>query len=356
MTAEDRILLACTRQDFLPRHRTTVLELAGRGPVCWDRVSRMAEQHGVAPLVGANLSRCGTDLRVPTRVLDRFHRARCANIVRKQLAAERTAQALAWFNERSIGVMLLKGAALDLLVYDQPWLTQSADVDLVLRCRRNTAAFEQTEHMALALEAQRVEVNYFEHHDVTMNGALPVDFELIWQEARPIEFRGQRAFVMRPEDLLLAACINACRKRFFRLKFLLDVAECSRRLHDLDWRSFTRRARAFQCGSIALAALLAARATLESEVPLHVLDALGVHPARKRLLCWLVHQLVHRASLARLSPFSGVLWRGKRIGISLLLPYASYPWSCAWRSLSRSCDPNPDPEKVAVRVRGRSAT
>jgi hypothetical protein len=69
------------------------------------------------------------------------------------------------------------------------------------------------------------EYDFFEHHDVTMNGVLPVDFQAIWQEAVAVDYRGERTLVMRTEDLLLAVCINACRKRFFRLKSLFDIAE-----------------------------------------------------------------------------------------------------------------------------------
>jgi len=72
------------------------------------------------------------------------------------------------------------------------------------------------------------------HHDVDMNGVLPVRFDRIWEAARAVDFHGQEAFVMAPEDLLLSLCINSCRKRYFRLKHLFDIAETVHRL-DLDW-------------------------------------------------------------------------------------------------------------------------
>lgn len=355
MTLEDRILFTCTRQDFTPAHQDLVLALASSAEVCWEEVLRMAERHGVAPLVDVNLRRCGAGLSVSPQVSARFEDARLANLVYKELMAKRVAAALAWFNARSIDVMLLKGTALDLLIYDQPWFTRPADIDLVLRCRRNTAAFEQMRGTTVALLRLKIEVNFFEHHDITMNGALPVDFERIWRDAREVEVRGQRAFVMSAEDLLLSMCINACRKRFFRLKSLLDLAECILRLRDLDWEAFSQRAREFQCHNIVLTALLAADAALGCGLPAGVLDGLDVHPARIRFVRALVRHLLQRFSLASLSPFSGALWHGKRIGLSLLLPYASYSWSQAWRSLDRSLDRNPKPEKAAVRIPSSAA-
>lgn len=335
MTAEDRILFACTRQSFLPEHRETVRELVESIEIDWDVILGTAEHHGVAPLVGVNLDHCGDALGLPLRISERFKAARRLSALRKQLAAARVEAVLDWLAGRSIDVMILKGAALDLLVYDHPWLTESSDVDLVLRCRRSTEVFQQIHREVAKLAKQGIEPGPFEHHDVTMNGVLPVDFEQVWRDARPVAFRGRRAFIMGAEDLLLAACINACRKRFFRLKSLLDVAECSRRLRDLDGEAFVRRARAFQCGNIVYAALLATRATLGCEIPPGVLEGLGVSPVRARVLRGLVQRLAQGCQLASLSRASVTSWRG-RLGISLLLPYASYTWPQALRSLSRS--------------------
>jgi hypothetical protein len=327
MTPEDLLLFACARQDFLPSDREAVLRLAATPRLRWGEVTAAAERHGVAPLMRANLRRCG-DLPLPPGVAERLELCYCRNVIRKRQSAVWLAEILGWFNARGIDVLLVKGAALDLLVYDHPWLTEASDIDLVLRCKRPGPLFEQTRAKVVHLYRSGVECDYFEHHDITMNRTLPVDFEGIWARARPVEIGGQRAFVMAPEDLFLSVCINGCRKRFLRLKAICDLAECAGRLSGLDGVELARRARACGCEGIVYTALLVAGETLGCRVPPGLIEGLDLHPARARLLRALAGRTLRRQSLAHSS----------QAGISPLLSYASYRWPQVWRSLWRSLE------------------
>jgi hypothetical protein len=126
---------------------------------------------------------------------------------------------------------------------------------------------------------------------------------------------------MAPEDLLISLCVNSCRKRFFRLKHLFDIAETTRRL-PLDWDRLTANVREDRCEGIVYAALLAASGTLGAEIPgveVDALDALGVPRSRAKLLRRLVARHLRRGSLA--------------VAPTPWLPYASYRWGQALRSL-----------------------
>jgi hypothetical protein len=145
-----------------------------------------------------------------------------------------------------------------------------------------------------------------------MHGVLPVRYDRIWAAARPVGFHGVEAHAMAPEDLLLSLCVGACRKRFFRLKPLFDIAETVAK--GLDWDRFVLRAREDRCERIAYAALLAASRTLGVEVPAGALAGLGVSAVRGAV----IRKLVERGSLGAPSP---------------VLPYASYRWTQAFRSI-----------------------
>jgi hypothetical protein len=119
---------------------------------------------------------------------------------------------------------------------------------------------------------------------------------------------------MGPEDLLISLCINACRKRFIRLKSLFDLAETVART-EIDWTRLGLRARRSRCEGIVLAALLTARETVGCALPEGALVELGVRPGRARLLEILV---------------AGA--RAER-RLALLLSYASLRPEQAWRSL-----------------------
>ena len=131
-----------------------------------------------------------------------------------------------------------------------------------------------------------------------MHGVLPVLTERIWRSARRIDVRGSGAWVMGPEDLLLSLCINACRKRFVRLKALFDLAETVQRT-GIDWPRLGRLARGCRCEAIAFTALLVARETLGCALPEGALEELGVGPGRRRLLRLLVAGALRTVSFTR---------------------------------------------------------
>lgn len=330
MTREDRILLACARQDLLPRHRRTIEGLAASGPVDWDRLTATAERHGVAPIVGANLLRCDTARRgIPAETARRLESAAFENALRKELDAVRLADGLARLREAGLEAMLLKGTALDLLVYQEPWVVSSRDIDLLLRPLPGWQRGEEERLVRRSLYRSGIECDLGQHHDMNMNGVLPVSFESIWRDARPVRFRGVEAWVMGPEDLLISLCINSCRKRFLRLKGLFDIAESVRRLAGLDWERLAEKATGHRCEGIVYAALVVTASTVGCDLPEGALDRLGVPRWRAGLLRLMAASALRSTSLAQIGPGGAV---GPR-GLSLLLPYASFRWDQAWRSL-----------------------
>ena len=237
MTREDRILALCARQDFTPRHLQAVEELCGGGGVRWDRLAAAAGRHGVLPIVGANLRRCDpARTGLPADLAARFELAVLENAAVRERDADRLAAGLVRLLEVELEAMLLKGTALALAVYEEPWVVTSQDIDLVLRPGPGWEKGKGEEKaVRRALYTNGVECDLETHHDVTMNGVLPVDFPRIWREARPVRFRGVPAWTMSPEDLLISLAVN-CNRKHFRLKGLFDVAETLRRGEAIDWR------------------------------------------------------------------------------------------------------------------------
>jgi hypothetical protein len=352
-TPEDRLLFACARQHLQPAHRQIVADICRSETIKWDVLCSTAETHSVAPLIYANLRQCGAD--VPAAVAARFRFCTACNLAAKEDKAKKLAELVSFFDSKSIDVMLVKGVALDVLVYEQTWYITSNDADIVMRmrvedqtnqeereilsrmCRRGWIPLDETKPAARALReiwsqicrhSDWLECNYFEHHDVTMTDVLPVDFQRIWTDAVRVEFRGQSVFVMSPEDLLIATCINSCRKRFFRLKAVCDIAEIVRKYSDLRWDALVQKARDYDCSLIVYAALFVAQTTVGCELPEGLLTELKVHPVRAAV----IRYLSERTALNSLSSlYSGKNLFGKKIGSSLLLPYAT----CRWYQMGR---------------------
>lgn len=333
MRVEDQILCLCARQDFRPADQVSVEELCRHHPIDWSRLAATAERHGVLPIVGANLRRCHPEaLRLPEEIAGRLETAIFENAAVRERDADRLAAGLARLREVDLHAMLLKGTALTLSVYEDPWVVTSVDIDLSLRPGPDWEKDKGEERkIRLALYTHGVECDLDAHHDVTMNGILPIDFERIWADARPVRFRGEDAWVMSSEDLLISLCVNACRKRYFRLKVLFDLNETLRRGGPFDWQRLGNLARQGRCEGVVYAALTAARETLGAEVPPEGLDSLGLAPFRAALLRRLV------SAFLRVGSFQGR-------GAGLLLTYASLRPAEAWRSLSYSLT-HPDKHK-----------
>lgn len=344
MKPEDHFLFTCTRQDFDVSHVDQLKTLCPQlrnGQ--WDTICTLAQEQGVAPLVYANLSKqVAAALKIPGDVLTRLKKYSLHNKVVKHKMARIFEQVLAKLATMPVDVMVVKGAALNMVaVYEQEWYTISADIDLVIRPRtmageagrQQASAFLETINRRQSDFKEHLEYDYCDHHDVTMNNVLPIDFARMWQEARPLKVGDYNVFVMTPEDMLLAAAINACRKRFFKLKSLCDIAEIVRAYPDLDWCKFTERARRYKCNTIVYTSLLVTRETVGCSFPQTVLADLKVNPLRARLVKRLVDYLCQHASLASLSDRSQRALFGRSFSWPLALTYVTYRWDLLGRKL-----------------------
>jgi hypothetical protein len=280
----ERVLLACCRLRMEQADRQRAAAAAAAAD--WPAVLAASVRHQIAPLVFENLGACPEVVAaLPADVRAGFLHATVRNMAAKQAAVAVLGEVLDWFCARGLEAMLVKGTALDARLFAEPWLTASADVDLLLRLPGRALAEEEWQRIvALNAQSPQVDVHVHWHPDLVMNGVLAVDFDAIWAAARPIDLGDRRVLVMSLEDELLSACINACRKRFFRLKSLLAIRELAGSQPGLHWAEFARRAVAWRCGGIAYTALVAAAISVGCALPADLRASLDVSRARAALL------------------------------------------------------------------------
>jgi len=329
--AEDRLLFACMRQDLDAPARARIADLAAAPGLDWPKVLRVAVKHQVAPLVLHNLAGAGALTRAPAPVQAGLHHELLNNLRAKATMRQALVDALAFFAAEGVDVLALKGTSLDLRLFADQAATVSGDVDLLLRPDWDAVGPHVHARVA-ALNAGTpvVDVDFARHPDLVMNGVLPVDFARIWARASRTEVGGQPVHLMCVEHELVCTAINAARKRFFRLKSLLELRELLHRHADLDAGEVVACAAAWRCTGIAYAALGAAAAAVGATVPAAL--AAGLRPGR--LHARLLDGLVARASFCRLDTVrGGVRLRGKQLGPGLLLPYASLGLRGAVRAL-----------------------
>jgi hypothetical protein len=267
---------------------------------------------------------------IPSDVMEQFRFGFAQNMVTKQRWAEEIEGVLAFFHREDLDVMLVKGAALDLLFYNPHSYTSSRDVDLIIRRKKEDVSEETLQRIADLLQNLPLEYDFFGHHDLDLNGVLPIDFQEIWDEAIQIQFRGQPVFVMTPEDLLITACINNCRKRYFNLKAMCDIEVILRAYPEMDWKELIRKAKTYRCKNIVYTGLLVTQMTLGCELPDEVLDRLVNNQLRTAIIRFLAQRMSFSSPS---SLYSGEKFLGRKINLSLLLPYASYRWDQVWRKV-----------------------
>lgn len=322
MKPEDRLLFACARQDFNPKYQQVVRELSRNHTLSWELVFSKAERHGLASLAYVNLCQ-RSQLDIPQHIVDRYRLYMMRNTVHKEQRAQKLCAVLDYLSSLEIEAMLIKGGALDVLVYDHATFSTLNDIDLVLRRRREDFTVPEMDKLMHDLHGTGIEYDFYDHHDMTINGALPVDFDLIWQDAVGINYRDQDVWVMSAEDMLISLCINSCRKRYFRLKSLMDIAETTHKMKGLCWEIVVEKASRYDCSNIVYAALLVANRTLECSLPEGALESLQVSPMRVAVINSLLNYALRYSTLP-LAPISGTSVGGRQLHASLLLPYATY--------------------------------
>lgn len=335
MTPEDTIVCLCARQNFGQQHQQKIVEICRQQAVNWETVFKTASRHNIAPLVYVNLfEKLNGQVDISSTVGNAFKKSYIQNLFVKRGTGHMLRQVLALFAQHKIDVMLVKGEALNVQVYNEPWYTISYDVDLVIKAkpeeldpainRQIVDTLEAFNHQQNQLK-EHIEYDYYEHHDVTMNNVLAVDSARIWREANKIQLHGYDVFVMTPEDTLLTAAIQACRKRFFRLKSLCDIAAIIEKFgDDLNWDAVVSKAHAYECNTILYTALLVTQATIGCSLPEGLLNSLTVNPVRASAIQHLVSRLCRNFSLDQLFDRTDTTLLGREFSWPLVLTYTTY--------------------------------
>ena len=341
MRPEDQLLLTCTRQHLLSGHMKRMTELCERTPIRWDYVYKTARMHGVEPLIASNLLACrASGLHIPDRVVERLEMCREQNSEAHKTRRQKLSRALSYFHSHSIKIMLVKHAALNTLVYRDAWYTTTEDMDVIIGASDNELIRTNDKEIT-DLFHPMITHHYYEHRDINLNGRLPIDFQRLWKNAVKINHAGHEVFVLSPEDMLIATCVESFRKRFFMLKNMCDVAEMisNYRALNIDLGKMARMAREYNCQNIVYTALIIAKNFLGSNVPDGLLTRLCVRPYKARL----IHSLIRSLSLSSLADlYAGREILAKILSPSVLLPDTRRHWGQirekvmdVWESMER---------------------
>lgn len=316
LPAEERLVLLCASFRMTPKQRELAKSVADESGLDWNRFYTCAHSHGLAPMVWRNLAAGGLSPSVPATVSALFGAATEANKRKKARRDEMLASVIDFVGALGMRVLLIKGAAMDLVIYDAPWLVASEDADIMFD--KPVSAISHADYAnleRLVVNETIVEWEFAVHHDVDMNGALDVDFASIWDRALPRSIAGRPVFVMCPEHMLLAACVNVARKGFNRIKGLSAIVDILGANPDINWDRWWNIAGDWGCQGIARRVLRLVDETFGLDASFPLRGRLGAIPspllraARARLTKPLTHPIPLGARL------TGVLLRWNALSL-----------------------------------------
>jgi Uncharacterised nucleotidyltransferase len=300
-TSEFGLLLACCAVgDPGPRgaDRRALLESA----IDWAQVIRLAEHHGVTPLVYQSLRGCSGV--VPPAVLDELSN-RYEHNVRKNLRfATELFRVLDCLEAHAIPSIPLKGPTLAETVYGDLALRDFSDLDVlvhrddVLKAKTALAGLGYAANIQLSEAEERAYLAT--GYEYTFDGpagknlleiqwgilprfyAVDLDCDEFFTRAGTVPVCGRPVRTLSPEDLLLALCMHAAKHAFARLHWLRDIAGVVE-AQTLEWTVFERRAVDLGVARMVGVSLLLAHRLLHANLPEAVRNLWNTDPEIERL-------------------------------------------------------------------------
>jgi len=219
-------------------------QLLARG-LDWTGLLRIAEAHGLAPLVCWRLKEACAEA-VPREVLDRLEDGFRRNTGRNLYLTGELFRILELLAAAGVAAIPFKGPVLAWWLYPHPGLREFSDLDLLVRARDVArarevlrsqgyrpqialeGALEDTflrwnRQMALAREDGRATVDL--HWGLTARCyAFPLELEGLWSRAAPVSVGGRQVLTFCPEDQLQILALHGVKHCWTWLGPLCDIA------------------------------------------------------------------------------------------------------------------------------------
>jgi hypothetical protein len=291
---EEALVLACART-IVPVEAREPLRALASGPLDWDRVLRLAEVHGVTPLLHHQLT-ATAPAEVPAAVRARLRERMIEYAGRSLALAHELAGLLGALAERGILALPYKGPALAEAVYGGVTLRPPGDLDVVVPPERMTDAravlLGRGYRDALPGVALEARVSHYQHALVRDRDHVHV--ELHWAFApryfgfalrprdlahEPLRLAGATVRTIAPADLLVVLAVHGGRHLWSRLVWICDLAELLRARPAADWDAALARARALGVARMVLVGVALARDLLAARLPEGLDRALGADHA-----------------------------------------------------------------------------
>jgi hypothetical protein len=295
LSREDHIL-CCGARPHLSHDRKERLTALLSTPLDWQQLCVQAGRHGVAPLLYSHLRDLPEGM-VPEEALQVLRQQTRATVVWNLYLRREVVRLLGALNKAAIPVMPLKGPWLADLLYDDPTLRTSGDIDLLVRpedlerasqvlvnvgCKRVFTPEEETGLYHYLFTVERgggAEMLIEVHRDLTSSHLARLDVREVWGSAVREQWEGCDIWTMTLSGLFLYLCAHAARDGLGLLRPLVDIALMLEQFGTgLPWADLAARVKHAKLQTPVFFSLWYCRELLGVAVPQAFLDR--IHPWR----------------------------------------------------------------------------
>lgn len=355
LTEEDRLLLLSCRNET-DQNIKEKIDNATKRRIDWTSFLEKARENDVSAMVYLKLIKSEISLsNIPSNILDELKKDYYCSAVNNTLIFKELEKVLRVLKKEGLRVIVLKGAALAEIVYDNITSRPMADVDLLIRnedfleidkmfevlgyipVNFPTDQFTLSSQYLTALMYQHQSSNFpsFHIHWHFINSSVPnesyiknVNIKKIWQNAEEVEIANVQTLGMAPHHLLIHLSEHALRvtHSFSRYSYFCDIDRVINFYkNNLDWERLNRDSFNFKLDRMVFLSLYFTSVFLNTKVPKDVL--LRLKPKRfylaERIFMYLISRNIRLSGLSYLVHFSqnrGLLKKMKFVGRTLFPP------------------------------------
>jgi hypothetical protein len=284
-TREFELLCACSGV-HLSRERITRIAAWQAYAIDWEELLRLAEHHGVLPLMARNLSAHAPNL--PPHLVRALQISFDGNLRRNLWFASELARIADYFEKKQLRAVAYKGPVLAESAYGDVALRNFGDLDLLMAAsdfQRGKAALKDLGYQPSSEQEPAVERywlrNGYERSFDSAAGRYLV--ELQWAlfprfyavdlrtddliaRSRPAAMGGRLVPGLSAEDSLLVLCLHAAKHLWMRLIWVCDIVE-TLRSQTVDWPVIDTQARELGVRRILGVSFWLAQRLLECALP-----------------------------------------------------------------------------------------
>jgi len=260
LSREDELLIHCARLDLSQAKCDAIRELISGG-LDWDLLWERAAWQRLSCLVSYHLRTPDLSAFVPQPMLKKLQQTYYFSLARNILLQDELSRFLSILDREGISAIVLKGAALLGIIYQDIALRPMGDLDILVKPEHleraeaialgqgykytvnpdhSESAMANTHQLPFLVHQEKRIV--LEIHQYIVDANSPYHFELggFWDRARPVSPGGTNYMTLAPEDQLLHLSIHFLYDRRFSsrsaLGQLCDISELiSYKGNSLNW-------------------------------------------------------------------------------------------------------------------------